>query len=76
VPIEEGAYCDFWLRDGTVFVEYWGLLGKPEYDARRREKLALYSNHGLNLIEIFNKDIDHLDDVLPAKLRKFGISTE
>jgi hypothetical protein len=33
----------------------------------------LYQQHNFALIEVFPADIDKLDDVLPAKLKAFGI---
>lgn len=34
------------------YIEVWGLVGVPSYDARKFEKLALYRHLGLPLIEI------------------------
>ena len=59
-----------------MYIEYWGMEGKPDYETRRQTKLALYTGNNLNLIEINNKDIEHLDDVLPAKLMRYGISSK
>lgn len=76
LPIEEEAYCDFWLPNGKVYIEYWGLQGKPDYDARRKRKVELYGAHDLSLIELSNDDIDRLDDVLPPRLLRFGVSSK
>jgi len=76
LPIEEEARCDFWLPDGRVYIEYWGLEGQPDYEARRKRKLALYAQHNLNLIEITNEDIERLDDVLPPRLLRFGVASK
>lgn len=76
LPIEDEAYCDFWIPDGKVYIEYWGLDGDPGYDARRERKLGLYRKNGLDLIEVSNEDIEHLDDVLPPKLLRYKISSK
>lgn len=73
VPIDEDLYCDFYLPTGKVYIEYWGLEDDPAYVSRKQKKIALYKSNGLNLIEIRNADISNIDDVLPAKLRQFGI---
>lgn len=76
LPIEDEAYCDFWIPNGKVYIEYWGIDGDASYEARRQKKLALYRQHGLDLIEVTNDDIDRLDDVLPPKLLRFGVSSK
>jgi len=76
LPIEDEAYCDFWIPGGKVYIEYWGIDGDASYEARRRRKLALYRQHSLDLIEVTNEDIDRLDDVLPPKLLRFGVSSK
>jgi hypothetical protein len=68
IPIEEDVYCDFYLKQGKVYIEYWGLEGENGYDRRKEIKIRYYRKYGLNLIEITNKDINNLDDVLPKKL--------
>ena len=65
---------DFYLPGYDVYIEYWGMEGKPEYEARKQFKRDLYSKHDFNLVEITNADIEHIDDVLPPKLLRFGVS--
>jgi hypothetical protein len=74
VPINDELYCDFYIRQGNVYIEYWGLEGDSQYEARKAKKLALYESNELNLIQLNNKDIDLLDDVLPKRLRAFGVN--
>ncbi|MDO8346301.1 MAG: hypothetical protein Q7S85_00220 [Rugosibacter sp.] len=76
VPIEEDLYCDFYLPERKVYVEYWGMENDPQYLARKQEKLALYAKYGLNLVEINDDHIKNLDDHLPRLLLKFGIDVD
>jgi hypothetical protein len=73
LPIEEDVYCDFYLPNGKVYIEYWGLENNEKYLERKKEKLRIYEKYGFNLIEIEDLDIQNLDDILPKKLLKFGI---
>lgn len=51
-------------RVGEWYVEYWGMAGQQGYEARREEKLALYRERGLRLIELFPEDLARLEDKL------------
>ncbi len=75
LPVEEVVYCDFWIPTGKVYIEYWGLEDQ-KYLARKKEKISVYRKHKLNLIQLSDKDVANIDDVLPAKLREFGIIPE
>ena len=70
--------CDFYLPpSGTrreVYVEYWGGIGQPEYDARREEKLCLYRAAGITPLELFPRDLTVLPEVWPAKIRLYNVS--
>lgn len=72
VPIEEDMYSDFYIPQGPCYIEYWGLEDE-EYSERKNKKRAIYSKHRLNLVELVNKDIENIDDILPRKLIKFGV---
>lgn len=76
LPIEEEVFSDFYILNGKVFIEYWGMEGNSDYDKRKKEKLEIYAQNQFNLIELTDKDIERLDDVLPPKLRKYGIKIE
>jgi len=77
VPIEEAQYCDFFINSGKgVYIEYWGEGSDPKYLSRKEKKRETYKKYGLQLIELTDKEIENLDDVLPRKLLKFGISIE
>ncbi|WP_282141016.1 hypothetical protein [Cytobacillus oceanisediminis] len=72
LPIEEEAYCDFYLPKEKIYIEYWGLENDESYLERKKAKLDLYSKYGFRLIELNDKDITNLDDTLPSKLLKFN----
>jgi hypothetical protein len=75
LPIEESLYCDFYIPTGKVYIEYWGLVD-DKYLNRKNKKLDVYKKYHLNLIELLEKDIANLDDILPAKLLEFHIAVE
>jgi len=71
VPIEEEVYCDFFIPIGQkVWIEFWG-LEETKYLKRKTLKKKFYEAHKKNLIELTDKDIENLDDIMPIKLRKF-----
>lgn len=45
------------FRVGGSFIEFFGLVGNPDYDARIREKRVLAEQHGIDLIEVYPKDM-------------------
>lgn len=73
LPIEEDVYCDFYIPTGKVYIEYWGYENDPKYLARKKKKIELYNKYGFNLIELQDKDVQNLDDVLPRLLLKYGV---
>jgi len=70
VPIEQELYCDFFIPIGNVWIEYWG-LEEEKYLKRKDLKKELYKKNEKNLIELTDKDIENLDDILPLKLRDY-----
>lgn len=73
LPIEEEMYCDFYIPTGKVYIEFWGYENDEKYLARKQEKLALYQKYNFNLIELTDKEVLNLDDILPRLLLKFGV---
>ncbi len=73
LPIEEDLYCDFYIPTGKVYIEYWGYENDPKYLARKKQKIEIYKKYNFNLIELQDKDVQNLDDVLPRLLLKFGV---
>jgi hypothetical protein len=72
--IEEEVISDFYIPQGKVFIEFWGMEENQKYAERKKKKLEIYANENFSLIELNDDDIQNLDDVLPRKLRKFGIN--
>ena len=52
LPIEEEVYCDFYIPDGKVYIEYWGLEKDQKYADRKKVKIEIYQKNHLDLIEI------------------------
>ena len=74
LPIEEDAYCDFYLPQGKVYIEYWGLEDK-KYTDRKKQKKAIYKKYNFSLLELTEKEVKNLDDILPKMLLEYGIQT-
>ena len=52
----EGNYRgDF--KVGTAFIEYFGLMGNPEYDAKTKEKIRLCEKHDITLVALYPEDL-------------------
>ncbi|MEM6428230.1 MAG: glycerol kinase [Deinococcota bacterium] len=73
LPIEEDVYSDFYIPTGKVYIEYWGYDNEPKYLARKQTKIELYKKYGFNLIELQDKEVQNLDDILPRLLLKYGV---
>ena len=73
LPVEEEIYSDFYISKGKVYIEYWGYENNDKYIKRKEVKQDIYKKYNLNLIELNDKDVQQLDDVLPKMLLYFGI---
>ena len=73
LPVEEDAYCDFYLPQGKVYLEYWGMEKDPAYAQRKKEKQAIYARYGLNLVELADAELENLDDNIARLLLPFGV---
>jgi hypothetical protein len=74
LPFDDECFCDFYIPEKSIYIEYWGLEDNdPKYAERKKRKLEIYKKHNLDLIEITNDQIDSLDDYLPKELRRRGI---
>ncbi|SKB82574.1 hypothetical protein [Maribacter arcticus] len=71
--IDEEVISDFYIPAGKVFIEFWGMEENEKYQERKNKKLEIYADNNFNLIELKDKDIETIDDVLPRKLKKFGV---
>ncbi len=74
LPVEEEVYCDFYLPSAKVYVEFWGMDNDEKYRERKEAKREIYKKYDFNLVELHDKDINNLDDVLPKLLLKHGIT--
>ncbi len=75
LPVEEDVYSDFYLPTGKVYIEYWGYEEAEKYLKRKQDKQAIYQKYGFNLIELTEKEVQNLDDILPRELLRYGIKT-
>jgi hypothetical protein len=73
LPVEEELYCDFYLPEGKVYIEYWGLENDPKYLSRKEAKRSIYKKYNFNLIELTEEHVKNLDDLLPKMLLKHNI---
>ena len=64
--------CDFYLPDGDVYIEYWG-LNRKEYLENKQKKKKMYKKQNLNLVSLEPDDLynNDMDTVLKHKLRKY-----
>ncbi|UKM65464.1 phage antirepressor KilAC domain-containing protein [Flavobacteriaceae bacterium GSB9] len=70
--IDEDMYCDFYLPENKIYVEFWG-MSDPKYLERKKRKLELYSKYNFILVELDDSDLENLDENLQSKLRKVGL---
>jgi len=59
---------DFYIPDGNVYIEFWGLNDDQRYLKRKEKKLKMYKDNNLNLISLEEADVKRLNDILPRKL--------
>ncbi|WP_229724638.1 hypothetical protein [Winogradskyella forsetii] len=71
--IEEVLYCDFYLPENKIYIEYWGMEDDKKYLARKKRKLELYAQNGFTLVELNDSDVENLEENLESKLRKVGL---
>ncbi|MGP8308634.1 glycerol kinase [Vibrio sp. YIC-376] len=73
LPIEQDVTSDFYLPTGKVYLQFWG-SDHGEISQTDREAIrAVYTQHHFNFIEVDSSELDKLDEVLPQRLRQFGI---
>lgn len=75
---EKNVYSDFHIPSGNerpkaVYIEYWGLENDDKYNKRKTEKIEIYNQLGLNLIQLNDADIKNIEDSLQKYLLKYGI---
>lgn len=62
---------DFYLPNGDVYIEFWGLEEDEKYEKRKQFKIKLYEENNLNRIDLTDKDVQRLNDILPRLITKF-----
>jgi predicted nuclease of restriction endonuclease-like RecB superfamily len=67
---EETVISDFYLPQGNVYIEFWG-LSDDKYLNRKDVKIKLYEQNNINLINLTEEDIKRLNDILPRLIYKF-----
>jgi len=72
------ARPDFRIRNTNIVIEYWGMkygsADNPSYDERAERKMALYEQEQMHLIQVFNEQLEYLDEYLTEKLREAGLN--
>ncbi|MEG3436475.1 hypothetical protein V0288_05030 [Pannus brasiliensis CCIBt3594] len=56
-----------------IYIEYWGMLDKPNYYQRMKRKQEIYKKHNLRCIDLYDRDIENIDFNLSEKLKKFKV---
>jgi hypothetical protein len=72
---EKSARYDFYIPSGKVYIEFCG-LNEEKNLAAKATKSEIYRNNKLNLIELFDKDLSRLGDILPDQLRKHDVPVQ
>ncbi|TFH90353.1 glycerol kinase [Vibrio ouci] len=73
LPIEQDVLSDFYLPSGKVYLQYWGSDTGEVPETERQAIRQIYEQHNFALIEVLPEEVAQLDDVLPARLKAFGI---
>jgi hypothetical protein len=78
LPVMDSAtqvelYSDFYLPSANVYIEYWNASTSPDYLAAKFDKIEQFNQLQTPMIELTQADVEHLDDVLPRLLLKYGI---
>ena len=60
---------DFYLPSAKLYIEFWGLVGDPDYDRRRKQKTELYQQHGLKVLDLTEAEMSDLDKNLKRLLQ-------
>lgn len=61
---------DFYLPEYDIYIEYWWLIGNPEYDAYKKAKSQQYAKHWLRWFGLQYKDLKHLHQVVWKNIEK------
>lgn len=64
---------DFYIPKGDVYIEFWGMTDKPDYEARKKYKISLYDKNNYKRIDLEDSHINRIDDIMPRVLGKYDI---
>jgi hypothetical protein len=76
VNIEEPLFCDFFIPNYNIYIEFWGMDENVKYAERKKRKQELYAKYNFKLIEISDKDLENLDEILATKLRIHNVHVD
>ncbi len=68
---EAVVLSDFYLPQGDVYIEFWGMNDDETYKKRKAKKINYYEVNNINLISLEEKDVKRLNDIMPRYLHKF-----
>ena len=70
---EANLQADFYLPTASIYIEYWQESSAPEYLAAKFDKIELFKQLQMPMIELTNDDVKQIDDVLAKLLLKYGV---
>ncbi|MGK0440673.1 MAG: hypothetical protein ACJA0N_000468 [Pseudohongiellaceae bacterium] len=73
LPCDEEHYADFYLPSQQLYIDYWGEVSDAHSISERMQRKSQYQALGLAVIELEQKDLEHLDDALTKALRKHSV---
>lgn len=73
LPVEENLVADFYLPQGSVYIDCWDEHASPARMAARLRNQAVCEELGLPYLSIRAADAERLDEVLLRALLDFGI---
>ena len=62
---------DFYVKDINLYIEFWGIEDDEKYIKRKETKIKLYDNNNYKRLDLTEKDIKRLNDILPRELGKY-----
>jgi len=68
---EAVVLSDFYLPDGDVYIEFWGLNDDEKYLKRKKKKKKLYKENEIDVIHMEEDHIKRLNDIMPRKLHSY-----
>jgi len=76
IPIKQLRYCDWYLPDYDLYIEYWGMMDDESYKKSREIKEKLYKENKLKLLGLEAKDVENLDEIIRFKLEQKGVKID